>query len=133
MEVAVSGPFPSSGKSRDLLSNPRSCLLLFCVPATAIVVTGNSVFGSAIRTIVWAGALSVLGTACTINAGRCGRVHCYVTGPFFLVMVVVALLYGTGVLPLGKHGWNLIGMTILVGAVALSCLPEFFFGKYRGN
>ena len=46
-------------------------------------------------------------------------------------MAVVTLLYGIGVVPLGANGWNVIGMTILVGAIALSYLPELFFGRYR--
>ena len=72
-----------------------------------------------------------MGGACAVNAMRCGRIHCYVTGPFFLLMAVVALLYGIGVVPFGAKGWNLIGLTILVGAVALCCLPELILGKYR--
>ena len=119
------------GKSRDFLSNPLTFLLLFCLPAIAIFITGNSAFGNVARTVVWTGALVVLGAACSFNAARCGRVHCYVTGPFFVVMAVVALSYGTGVLPLGKHGWSAIGLTILVGTVVLCCLPEVIFGKYR--
>jgi hypothetical protein len=90
-----------------------------------------SVFGNSIRTIVWTAALVVLGTACSINAARCGRIHCYLTGPFFLVMAAFTLLYGVGMLPLGGHGWNVIGLTILIGAIVLCCLPEIIFGKYR--
>ena len=88
-------------------------------------------FGNSIRTIVWTTALVILGTGCSINAARCGRIHCYLTGPFFLVKAEVALLYGVGVLPIGGHGWNVIGLTILVGAIVLCCLPEIIFGKYR--
>jgi hypothetical protein len=121
----------SACRSRDLLSNFWSQGLFFCLPAVAIVVTGISVFGNSIRTIVWTAALVLLGTACSINAARCGRIHCYLTGPFFLVMAAVTLLYGVGVLPLGGHGWNVIGLTILIGAIVLGCLPEIFFGKYR--
>ena len=121
----------SACRSRDLLSNFWSQWLLFCLPAVAIAVTGISVFGNSIRTIVWTTALVILGTACSINAARCGRIHCYLTGPFFLVMAEVALLYGVGVLPIGGHGWNVIGLTILVGAIVLCCLPEIIFGKYR--
>lgn len=95
--------FSTSCKSRDLLSKPWSCLLLFCVPAIAIAITGTSAFGTAVRTLVWTGALAVLGIACSINAARCGRVHCYLTGPFFLLMAVVALLYGLGTLPLSPR------------------------------
>ncbi len=46
-------------------------------------------------------------------------------------MAVVTLLDGLGVLPLGENGWNAIGPTILIGVIALSCLPEMLFGKYR--
>src|SRR5215469_4640482 len=115
-------PRKNSGKSGDMLSNPWSCFLLFCLPATAIVVTGSSVFGNGFRTTVWTVALAVLGTACLMNAIRCRRVHCYLTGPFFLLMAVAVLSYGIGVLPLGSHGWNLIALTSLVGAAALWCL-----------
>jgi len=69
--------------------------------------------------------------ACIVNALRCGRVHCYVTGPFFLLMALVALSYGLGILHLGANGWNLLGLVGLVGVLALWYLPEMFFGKYR--
>src|SRR5215467_9486541 len=114
-----------------MLSSPRSALTLFWLPAIAIVVAGTSAFSDNWRTIVWAVALSTMGAACITNARRCGRVHCYLTGPFFLLMALTTLLYGFGVVPLGRNGWNLIGLTILVGAIALCCLPEMFLGKYR--
>jgi len=37
---------------------------------------------------------------------RCGRVHCYFTGPFLLAMSGASILYGAGVLPLGANGWK---------------------------
>jgi len=46
-------------------------------------------------------------------------------------MAVVTLLYGLGALPLGANGWNLIGLTILAGAIAFYCLAELLLGKYR--
>jgi len=121
----------TTGKSRDVLSNPLLALALFCLPIIAIVATGHYDLGGGWRTAVWTAALSLMGTACIANGARCGRVHCYITGPFFLAMGVVTFLYGVGVVPLGTNGWNVIGLTILVGAIALSCLPELFFGKYR--
>ena len=117
--------------SHDLLSNPLLACALFCLPAIAMVATADSRVGGGWRTAFWAAALSIVGTACLANAVRCGRLHCYITGPFLLVMAVVSLLYGFGVLPLGGNGWNAIGLTVLIGAIALSCLPEMFFGKYR--
>ncbi len=49
-------------------------------------------------------------------------------GPFFLLMAFVTLLCDLGIVPLG---WNLIGLTILVSAIVLRCLPEMFLRKYR--
>ena len=72
-----------------------------------------------------------MGVACIANALRCGRVHCYLTGPFFLLMAPAALSYGLGILRLGGNGWNLLGLITLIGAHALGCLPEMFLGKYR--
>src|SRR5215469_11818141 len=80
--------------ARDILSNPWLSLLVFWLPAIAIVVTGKSDFSSGVRTVVWTVALGIMGAGCLVNAVRCGRVHCYVTGPFFLVMAVLTLLYG---------------------------------------
>jgi hypothetical protein len=69
--------------------------------------------------------------ACIVNALRCGRVHCYATGPFFLLMALVALSYGLGILRLDGNGWNLLGIITLIGTIALWYLPEMFLGKYR--
>ncbi|MFZ3266412.1 MAG: hypothetical protein WA172_20585 [Terriglobales bacterium] len=121
----------TTSRSRDILSNRLLSFALFCLPVIAIVATGYYDVGGGWRTAAWVLALSIMGTACVANAARCGRMHCYLTGPFFLVMAVATLLYGVGVVPLGANGWNIIGMSILVGAIALSCLPELFFGKYR--
>ena len=118
-------------KSRDMLSSPWRALAVFWLPAVAIAVAGSSGLSSIWRTIVWTAALGTMGAACLANALRCGRVHCYITGPFFLVMAAVTLLYGLGVLPLGRNGWGLIGLTILAGGIVLCCLPEMLFGKYR--
>jgi hypothetical protein len=123
----------ATGSSRDILSKPWLAFLVFWLPAIAIGVTGGSHFHGIVRAAIWAVALSVMGVACIVNAARCHRVHCYLTGPFFLVMAVVTPLYETGVVPLGKGGWTVLGLTILIGAVALCCLPELFLGKYRGN
>jgi len=117
-------------KSRDILSSRWRVFILYWLPAIAIVVAGASAISSGWRTVVWTVALATMGAACIVNAVRCGRVHCYLTGPFFLLMALVALSYGLGILHLGGNGWNLLGLTTLIGAIALWCLPEMFLGKY---
>ncbi|HEY6385763.1 MAG TPA: hypothetical protein VIX91_08800 [Candidatus Acidoferrum sp.] len=118
-------------KSRDILSNRWRVFLLYWLPAIAIVVAGAPAISNGWRTAVWVVALATMGMACILNALRCGRVHCYITGPFFFLMALVALSYGLGILSLGGNGWNLLGLITLIGAVALWCLPEMFLGKYR--
>jgi len=120
----------STCKSRDILSSRWRVFILYWLPAIAIVVAGASAISSGWRTVVWTVALATMGAACIVNAVRCGRVHCYLTGPFFLLMALVALSYGLGILHLGGNGWNLLGLTTLIGAIALWCLPEMFLGKY---
>jgi len=46
-------------------------------------------------------------------------------------MAIISLLYDLGLMALGHHGWNVIGVTTLVGAIVLCCIPEMVFGKYR--
>ena len=118
-------------RSRDILTNPGLVLVFFGLPVMAMVLAGRADVDFGWRTVVWTAALTTMGAACLVNALRCGRIHCYLTGPLFLALGVIALLFGLGVLPLGRNGWNLIGLTTLVGAVLLCCVPEGLFGKYR--
>lgn len=124
-------PASAPCQSRDILSRPGLAFLVFYLPAIAIVASGFFALSNIWRTILWTVALAVMGRACLVNALRCGRIHCYLTGPFFLVMALASLSYGLGLLPLGRNGWNLIGLVLLIGAFAFCCLPELLFGRYR--
>lgn len=74
-----------------------------------------------------------MGVVCVLNASRCGRVHCYFTGPFFILGAVVSLGYGLGLLPFGASGWKWIGAATIIGAILLCCIPELLLGRYRRN
>jgi hypothetical protein len=71
-----------------------------------------------------------MGVACLINARRCGRVHCYFTGPFFLLVSVASLLRGLGIISVE---WAWIGGIALAGGILLSCVPEWIWGKYTNR
>ena len=124
-------PNATNCESPDILASRRRVFLLYGLPAIAIVAAGAPAISNGWRAVVWTVALITMGVACMVNALRCGRVHCYLTGPFFLLMALVALLYGLGIMHLGGKGWNLLGVITLIGTVALWCLPEMLFGKYR--
>jgi len=118
-------------ESRDILSSRLRVFVLYWLPAIAIVVAGAPAISNGWRTVVWVAALAIMSGACIVNALRCGRVHCHVTGLFFLLLALAALSYGIGILHLGKNGWNLLGLIGLIGTFALWYLPEMFWGRYR--
>jgi hypothetical protein len=117
--------------SADMLRNGRVAGVVFGLPILALIAGGLPA-ADHWRAAIWVVALATMGLGCITNAHRCGRVHCYLTGPFFLIMAVIAFSYAVGVLPLGTDGWNVLGVALLVGFPALYFLPEFFVGRYRG-
>jgi hypothetical protein len=108
--------------SRDLVASPLGFALHWGLPIVAMLAVIGVPHPA--KTWVWVGALVWMGGACLWNARRCGRRHCYWTGPFFLVMILPVLGYGYGVLPLGAEGWKWLGIFIGVGAVLITALTE---------
>jgi hypothetical protein len=84
--------------------------------------------------ILWAVALTWMGLACIANALRCGRLHCYLTGPFFLFMAGASLLHGFAILWLGEYGFLWLALVlIVVGGGFFWYLPERVWGKYSAR
>ena len=104
-------------------------VLLYLLPGTAIYLTGNS-GDREVLGIVWPLAFLVMGVACVANARRCGRVHCYFTGPLFLLASLLSALHGWGVVDLGPHAWQWIGYGTFMLAFILYFAPEAIWGKY---
>lgn len=122
---------PETHRRKDWVGNTCGFALAWGFPTAALIV---AVFmGSPARTVIWAAALAWMGAACIANAVRCGRRHCYLTGPFFLIMAGAAVLHGTRILWLGPNGWTWLGVTIVVGGYGLLwLLPERIWGKFAG-
>jgi hypothetical protein len=118
-------------QSRDLLSDRQVAGAVYALPVAIIVISGFFSMPDVVRAAIWALCLLVMGAACAVNALRCGRMHCYFTGPFFFLLALLALLYGVGIVPLGRHGWNVIALCAVVGTLVLYYVPELIFGRYR--
>jgi hypothetical protein len=99
----------------------------------AVILLMSPTIDTRYLVIVWPVLLTFMGIACLLNARRCGRTHCYVTGPFFLLLAGGALLYGIGVLPLGPRGWSTLSLALVIGSVALCCGSEWILGRYRSS
>ena len=67
------------------------------------------------------------------NAKKCKRTHCFYTGPFFIVMAIVALLLGYSFINLGENGWILLGVFSIVGGILIWNFSESVMGKYMKN
>lgn len=114
--------------SRDWLRSTRASLLAWLIPV-AVLFAG--LFAPVPwRTALWIIALIWMGTACMINARRCGRTHCRYTGPYFLAMTAPVLLLGTGVISDGIYGWLALGCVILFGSAILWWATERGWGTF---
>ena len=75
----------------DWVNNPRQFFLVWGLPLLVLLVA--ALFATpAVKTWAWFVALVWMGAACLVNASRCGRRHCFFTGPFFIAMAIVAVL-----------------------------------------
>lgn len=119
----------SDEQRSDVMSSRLRMVLLYLLPGTAIYLTGNS-GDREVAAIVWPLAFLVMGVACIANARRCGRVHCYFTGPLFLMASLLSALHGWRVVDLGPNAWQWIGYGTFALALILYFAPEAIWGKY---
>lgn len=113
----------------DLAGSTGRVLGVWGLPIVAMILSAN-IGGGPTNAFVFPMALIWMGAACLLNALRCGRLHCFVTGPFFLLMAALSLLHGTSLIPLGPRGWEIVGYGTLIGAIVLWYGPERIWGKY---
>jgi len=115
--------------TRDWVGNTRTYLVAWGIPTFALVA--GMFVAPRMGAVVWALALTWMGVACILNALRCGRLHCFLTGPFFLLMAVISLVHGFDIVSLGPHGrsWLALALIVVAGGL-LWYLPERIWGKY---
>jgi hypothetical protein len=114
--------------AKDWAGNLRTFGLVWGLPLLATVA--SSFADVPARTVVWCVALVWMGSACLMNARRCGRTHCRFTGPFYLVLIVPVLLLSFGLLPLGPYGWWILGTVILLGGKIIWWATEAAWGRF---
>lgn len=126
----------------DLETDPRSCdSVRKPSHVLGFWVVPGSIAASAFVGANWHPALLLMGTAacvvmgvaCLVNAARCHRLHCYLTGPYFLLLALgAATAYGfdTGN-AYHSRVWLLLSLGI---APLLIWLPERLSGvTYRNG
>jgi hypothetical protein len=115
--------------SRDLVRQPVSALLWWCLPIAA------GVFAAALRlperelASVWAMSFAWMAVGCLLNAHRCHRLHCYISGPVFLLGSGATALLALDVLHFGSNTLSFVATGTFALALA-SFLPEFIWRRY---
>jgi hypothetical protein len=114
--------------SRDWLNSPRTSVLAWWTPHAAILA--GLFVPTPVRTVIWTVALIWMGTACILNARRCGRTHCRYTGPYYLLMIVPVLVLGLGIVAAGIYGWIVLGVIIVAGSKLIWWATERAWGRF---
>ena len=109
--------------ANDLVGR-RSGLLLWGLPA--LVILAGMGAGPALRAMFWTPAFLIMGVACVYNARHCGRLHCFITGPLYLVAAGASFSVGLG---FAAIPWSWIGIGSLIGTL-LAHVPEWVRGRY---
>jgi hypothetical protein len=113
--------------SHDWLRSPRTSLFAWWIPWIAVIA---GLFAPIpVRTTIWIIALSWMGTACILNAKRCGRTHCRYTGPFYLAMIAPVVALGFGFVSARIYAWLIFAGVILPGSGLLWWATERAWGK----
>ena len=120
-----------SAKSRDWLRQPIGIIFWWAMPIGLGVSTNFWHLSLADTAFVWAVALAWMGTGCAINALRCGRRHCFISGPVLWLGAIATGLVALGIL----SGRNALGEAVngTIALAALSFLSEWFWGVYAGK
>jgi hypothetical protein len=123
----MKGAGPRSASSQSCQASDLACgnsaAVLWYLPAIA-VVAGLS--WTQARLWLWVPAFLIMGAACVINAARCGRLHCYITGPIYLLAAAYAALADFNLVPM-RPGTFLV---VVFGLTCLACCAEIPFGRY---
>jgi len=114
--------------SRDWLRSPRTSALAWWVPKSVIIV--SLLLPVPVRTVIWIVALIWMGTACILNARRCGRTHCRYTGPYYLTMIAPVLAISSGWFDADFIAWLVLAVVTLLGGKLIWWSTERAWGKF---
>jgi len=115
--------------SRDWVADKRRFILAWGLPASVIIATAAMQLTPILTGGIWALTLSWMGFACLKNARQCGRMHCFFSGPYFLISGAAALAIGLQWIQIIT--FNALGIFLLVGTPVVCLLPEFAWGTYK--
>ncbi len=119
---------------RDQLRKPLPFLVAWGLPIAMILSVNllQKALPAKPVLLVIAGAYAWMGVGCVINALRCGRLHCYLSGPILLIGALLILLTGFTVLDPGPVTVMHINYATII-LVILTFPLEWIWGAYAGT
>jgi hypothetical protein len=108
---------------------PGMGLVWWCLPLAVGVAANYLTSSPRASAFVWMASFIWMGTGCLLNARRCHRLHCYLSGPAFFLGAAALILFAAGISVLGPHSLNNI-VSITLCLALLSFVPEIIWRKY---
>jgi len=114
---------------KDWVGRPGMGFVWWCLPLGIGVASNFFALAARPTAFIWLAAFLWMGTGCVLNARRCQRLHCYISGPAFFLGAAALALFAAGVAPWGPHSLNnIVGITLSLAL--LSFLAEMIWQKY---
>lgn len=120
---------PTTDPPKDLARQPVSIILWWGLPIAVGAVAGLLHIPFRAGAAVCAVSFAWMATGCVLNATRCHRVHCYISGPVLLLGAIFAALVALGVTDVSPRTFsNAVSGTLVVAL--LSFIPEIVWKRY---
>ena len=115
--------------ANDWVRRPGMGFVWWCIPLGVGAAVNHFSSSQRATALVWMASFIWMGTGCILNARRCHRLHCYISGPAFFLGATALALLAAGIALWGAHSLNnIVGITLAV--VLLSFAPEMIWRKY---
>jgi hypothetical protein len=110
---------PSDNHTRnDWVTRPGAGFFWWCLPLGVGFAANFLALPARGLAFIWVISFLWMGTGCVLNARRCHRLHCYISGPAFLLGAVAVGLLAAG-FAFGPHALNnIVGTTLLVALLS---------------
>ncbi len=116
----------TSDQSRADLVRSRTGWVVWGIPGALFLV---GIAWDLARAWLWVPSLTIAGLACVANAFRCGRLHCFVTGPVLLLGALATLASAAGMVAID---WRAVLAAVAAG-MAVGHGLEWAAGPYAGS